>query len=223
MLTTPYVIDAPGATAWRGYFDRVLPRTSDPARRAETHARFMKQGPEGEHWNEYVFEAYAGHDDGSVTLRGLPDVAESRPFSRVSQERRERPSPPAVAPSARPARKVSETLLHFAEPLTDLFDSSTTMETARQMLQLATAAWNAVVFADHGNPSYLAELRRSLTSGPPGLPALLELLIGRKRTEFAREDWVVGDVRVEPPRGPQESFHVIVEARKLPTTAPPAP
>jgi hypothetical protein len=35
--------------------------------------------PHPSYWNEYIFEAYAGHDDQAIWLRGLPDVAESRP------------------------------------------------------------------------------------------------------------------------------------------------
>lgn len=220
MLTTPYVIAAPDITGWRSYFDRMLPKTSDPTRRAESYARFMKHGPEGEHWNEYVFEAYAGHDDGSVTLRGLPDVAESRPFSAISQVRRDcQATVVTTTAPARPVRKVSETLLDFAAPLIEMFDHTTTLAAVENVLQLATAVWNAVVFAEHGNSSYLADLRSRSSGGPPGYPALLKLLTGRKQTEFAADDWLVGEVRVAPPRGPQESFYVIVEARVPPTAS----
>ena len=50
----------------------------------------MKYGLKLNYWNEYIFEAYAGHESSAVFLRGLPDVDESRPLSRKSGEMRER-------------------------------------------------------------------------------------------------------------------------------------
>ena len=49
--------------------------------------RHMKYGPTREHWTEFVFEAYLNLTPQVITLRGLPDVPESRPHSRVSWER----------------------------------------------------------------------------------------------------------------------------------------
>jgi hypothetical protein len=83
-FTTPYVIVRPGLEDWLAYLRRTLPRTgeSDERRAYET---LMKYGLDPNYWNEYVFEAYAGHRGEAVFLAGLPDVAESRPHSRASK------------------------------------------------------------------------------------------------------------------------------------------
>ncbi len=44
----------------------------------------MKRGLTSDHWAEFVFEAYARHEREAIFLVGLPDVAESRPHSRVN-------------------------------------------------------------------------------------------------------------------------------------------
>lgn len=50
----------------------------------------MKYGLKLNYWNEYIFEAYAGHETSAVFLRGLPDVDASRPHSRKFEDMRER-------------------------------------------------------------------------------------------------------------------------------------
>jgi hypothetical protein len=47
----------------------------------------MKRGLDERFWLEYVFEAYASHRAEVVFLRGLPDIAESRPHSRINEDR----------------------------------------------------------------------------------------------------------------------------------------
>jgi len=47
--------------------------------------RHLKFGPTRDYWSEYVFEAYKSYEHDVIYLTGLPDVAESRPFSRVNQ------------------------------------------------------------------------------------------------------------------------------------------
>ena len=47
----------------------------------------MKRGLDERFWFEYVFEAYASDQEGAVFVRGLPDVPESRPHSRVDSDR----------------------------------------------------------------------------------------------------------------------------------------
>lgn len=46
----------------------------------------MKYGPTREYWTEFVFEAYVSHQTEVLFLAGLPDVAESRPHSRVNSQ-----------------------------------------------------------------------------------------------------------------------------------------
>jgi hypothetical protein len=88
VVTTPYVIVSPGPAGWQAYLDRTLSKlgASDPA---TAYARLMKRGLDERFWFEYVFEAYANYEAGAVFLKGLPDVAESRPHSRVNQYRDE--------------------------------------------------------------------------------------------------------------------------------------
>ena len=82
VFTTPYVLVEPGEREWLAYFDRTLPHQS-PEKRIAAYERHMKWGPTRDYWTEFVFEAYANHRDDVIFLRGLPDVAESRPHSRV--------------------------------------------------------------------------------------------------------------------------------------------
>lgn len=77
---SPYVIESPGEAAWLGFFERTVPkvRARDSAQAFEL---LMKYGLGPSYWNEYIFEAYAGHDSQAIWLLGLPDVAESRPHA----------------------------------------------------------------------------------------------------------------------------------------------
>jgi hypothetical protein len=47
----------------------------------EAFERLMKYGLGPSYWNEYIFEGYLRDTDQAIWLRGLPDVAESRPQS----------------------------------------------------------------------------------------------------------------------------------------------
>jgi hypothetical protein len=85
VLTTPYVIKTPGPTGWQAYLDRTLPAiASDPT---TAYARLMKRGLSERFWLEYVFEAYASHQTEAVFLMGLPDIADSRPHSKINWDR----------------------------------------------------------------------------------------------------------------------------------------
>lgn len=83
VITTPYVIRAPGVAAWEEYLERTLPGIA--ARdRLEAYRLLMKHGLQPSTWSEYVLEAYVNHLPEAIFLTGLPDVAESRPHSRVN-------------------------------------------------------------------------------------------------------------------------------------------
>ncbi len=77
--TTPYVIRDGSEPAWLAYLDRErrrlgskpLPHKIDPT------IYIMKHGPSANHWNEYIFCAYAGHCNEAVFLTGIPDIKES--------------------------------------------------------------------------------------------------------------------------------------------------
>jgi hypothetical protein len=81
-FTTPYVLAHPELSEWRKYFRRALPGAA-----AGDYERHMKYGPTREYWNEFVFEAYMNHRPEAIYLAGLPDIPESRPHSRVSEEK----------------------------------------------------------------------------------------------------------------------------------------
>ena len=84
VFTTPYVLVEPGEREWLAYFDRTLPHQS-PEKRAAAYERHMKWSPTRDHWTEFVFEAYVNHRADVIFLKGLPDVPESRPHSRVTR------------------------------------------------------------------------------------------------------------------------------------------
>ena len=83
VVTTPYVILAPGVDAWDAYLERTLPKVA--ARdRVGAYQNLMKYGLEPAYWSEYVVEAYVNHIAEAIFLMGLPDVAESRPHSSIN-------------------------------------------------------------------------------------------------------------------------------------------
>ena len=67
----------------RGDFQRTLPEVPRQAR-LEAFERHLEYGPTRDYGNEFVFEAYVNHRPEVIYLRGLPDVPESRPHSRVN-------------------------------------------------------------------------------------------------------------------------------------------
>ncbi len=83
VVMTPYLILRPVVAEWQSYLDRTLPLTG-VKERTGAYESLMKHGLEPTYWAEYVFEAYANHQDGVILLMGLPDVEASRPNSPVS-------------------------------------------------------------------------------------------------------------------------------------------
>ena len=93
---------------------------------------------------------------------------------------------------AYPDRKISETFLHFAEPLLHDLDSEAPEQRARVALELSFVAWNAVIFADVLNEHrHIDEIRR-LTAEKPETALLMEQLIARKRALFADDERMIG-------------------------------
>jgi hypothetical protein len=79
-FTTPYIVLQPGPREWLAYVSRTFSGTASIG----DYIDHMKYGPTREYWNEYVFEAYVNYRTEAIFLAGLPDVAESRPHSKVS-------------------------------------------------------------------------------------------------------------------------------------------
>ena len=82
VFTTPYIVVHPDFADWLAYFRRTSPATAG----FNDYERRMKYGPTREYWNDYVFEAYVNHQADAIYLAGLPDIPESRPHSKVSEE-----------------------------------------------------------------------------------------------------------------------------------------
>ena len=49
--------------------------------RMDAHTFTMKYGPAANHWNEYIFLGYTGHQHDAVFLTGVPDMKESLPHA----------------------------------------------------------------------------------------------------------------------------------------------
>ena len=95
-----------------------------------------------------------------------------------------------------PKRKISETFLHFAEPLLEDLPSEAREHTARTALEIVFTAWNAVIFADVlNNHRYIEEIRR-LTAGKPEATLLMDQVIARKRSLFADDARLIGNWEV---------------------------
>lgn len=83
VFTTPYLLIDPGEREWLAYCQRILPDDAATDRIA-AYEHHMKFGPARNYWNEFVFEAYVNHRSDVIFVKGLPDVPESRPHSRVN-------------------------------------------------------------------------------------------------------------------------------------------
>ena len=98
--------------------------------------------------------------------------------------------------TAYPNRKISETFLHFAEPLLQDLPCEAPERRARAALQVSFTAWNVVMFADVLNDdTYLDEIRR-LTAARPETAVLVEQMIARKRALFADDARLIGNWEV---------------------------
>jgi hypothetical protein len=83
-LTSPYVLVNTIKADWLAFFDRQereLPLSGtvdDPVIRRRA---ILKQGPEPNYWNEFVFLGYHDAQDGAIALCGIPDIPSSLPHA----------------------------------------------------------------------------------------------------------------------------------------------
>jgi hypothetical protein len=98
-------------------------------------------------------------------------------------------------------RQASEAFLEYAQPLLETSRGPLEREGQAQMLTLAFAVWNAVVFERAGRrPRVLEGLRAALNG--PAEREILEFLVKRKRSERPIDNRVVGDLQfVDGKRG----------------------
>ncbi len=87
VFTTPYLLVEPDLREWQAYFRRTLP-DAPHEERISRYEQHMKQGPARNYWTEFVHEAYVNHRAEVIFLAGLPDIAESRPHSRLNDRER---------------------------------------------------------------------------------------------------------------------------------------
>ena len=86
VFNTPYVIGAYTERAFIDYLERELARmkANKPLKTDDAHAHLMKYGPDPNHWNEYIFCAYSGHQNEAVFLTGIPDIPQSLPHASAN-------------------------------------------------------------------------------------------------------------------------------------------
>ena len=124
--------------------------------------------------------------------RGLQSDARLKPNLRGTEGKMDG----RTARVSHPDRKISETFLHFAAPMLHDLPSKAPEHRAREALQVAFSAWNAVVFADVLNDyRYLDEVRR-LVADKPETALLVDQLIARKRAFFGDDERLIGSWEV---------------------------
>jgi len=95
-----------------------------------------------------------------------------------------------------PNRKISETFLHFAEPLLDPLGPRATIDQMEQALKLAFTVWNGVVYDEvNGNTHYL-DLMRNQARHDRDIAALVDRLIARKCKLFGDDIRLVGEFKL---------------------------
>lgn len=86
VFITPYVMRKEGEREWQAFLKRILPTIRASDSRA-AYGELMKWGLSLHYWNEFIFEAYCGHEEEVVYLTGLPDVPTSRPHNEANPAR----------------------------------------------------------------------------------------------------------------------------------------
>lgn len=95
-----------------------------------------------------------------------------------------------------PTRKISETLIDFAQPFLAHVDSAMPQETIRQGFDIAVAIWNVFVMGRvNGNSDYQAMLRKQLGSQWEENP-LIRALADRRMKHFANDMRFIAEHRV---------------------------
>ncbi len=95
-------------------------------------------------------------------------------------------------------RKISETLIDFAQPIIELIDDDTTEEQIEMGFVLVVTVWNSLVFEVVKNdPSYVETLWKSIyeMEVEDGI-ALMEALIARKRKKFNDDLRAIADYSI---------------------------
>lgn len=115
-----------------------------------------------------------------------------------------------------PDRKISDTLLRFANPILDGLGPDITEAEMERVLMVAWMAWNAVVYADVVGKTDLLDQFYTAMAHEPELKRFAELLVDRKRTLFGDDERVIGEYKLyfpwTAPIGDCVTVHILPSA-----------
>jgi hypothetical protein len=94
-----------------------------------------------------------------------------------------------------PDRKISETFLHYAEPLLDALGPDAPDDQMEQSLKIAFTVWNAVVYETVNGDRHFLDMAQKLTSHEPVMKGLVDFMIARKRRLFGDDHRLVGEFK----------------------------
>lgn len=124
------------------------------------------------------------------------------------------------APDRLPTRKISDSLMEFAEPLLEHAPDHLSPQKLEHVLIFPVTIWNAVILDDRGAmPGFLAQARARVAVAQPPVPlSLFDFMVERKRSCFGDDHRLIGrhSVRV----GTDGTFHIQAEAYMPPPRRP---
>lgn len=158
-------------------------------------------------------------------VRSIEEIAAARRASKDRQREQRATARPAadtpkpVGSSPRfPNRKISETLLDFAEPALVQLPPETPIKTYRQMMQIAITVWNAgsmrfPIWQKQSSKDYALEWDRLMQRAEPQTRAFFEGMMRRRTSEpFNTDQRGVGEWSVVA-TGSKGEFNFRCEAR----------
>ena len=78
-MPTPYILMA-GKDDWLQFLKRGLSQSGFGTDKDGLH-RFLKNGPDPNYWNEFVFKGYHHHQSDAIFLAGIPDLKATLPHA----------------------------------------------------------------------------------------------------------------------------------------------
>lgn len=101
-----------------------------------------------------------------------------------------------MASAAFPTRKISETIIDFAQPMLAQVDSTTSQESIRQGFMIAVTIWNVFVMDRvNGNSDYQTLMRKHLGAQWEANP-VIKALVERRLKNFADDMRCISDHHV---------------------------
>lgn len=117
-----------------------------------------------------------------------------------------------------PNRKISETFLDFASPLTSMMPQDVSEASIEKVLGIAFVVWNGTILDGiNGNEHHMAGIREPMARDPV-LSALVTELIHRKHTLFRDDQRLIGNYRVTRKRGELRLWAEARDPYSLPRT-----